>query len=256
MIGALVQARFDSKRLRGKIMTEILGKPLIGYLLERLGYSKKLNKILLVTSVSKSNDELCKYSHQMGIEVFRGDEDDVLDRYYQAALLNKIKTIVRITGDCPLIDYKIVDKVIDHFVDGGYDYVSNVSPPTYPDGLDVEVFSFCALETAWKKSTLRSEREHVTLYIRNSGLFNIYNVENEKDLSDYRWTVDNQQDLKAVTRIIQDLYNRGAYFDMDDIIEHLDKNPEIIEYNSLNTRNEGLTESLKNDENIRIEDGK
>jgi len=250
MILAIVQARMNSTRLPGKVMKKILRKPLIGYLLERLGKSKKVNKIVIASSRKRNNDELCKYVKRLGLDVYRGEEDDVLDRYYQAASQFNPDAIVRISGDCPLIDYKVIDRVISYYLKGNFDYVSNVNPPTYPDGLDTEVFSFKALEEAWKNAKLKSEREHVTPYIINSGKFKIGNVRAENDFSSKRWTVDNEEDFILISKIIENLYKENSYFDMYDILKFENKNPELFEINKHIKRNEGLQKSLENDREI------
>ena len=145
---AIVQARMGSARLPGKVLKEVNGKPLIEILFHRLPHSKKIDKIILATSNSKENDHLAKIVEKLGFEVFRGSEDDVLDRYYEAAKPYSPEAVVRITGDCPIIDPQLVDEIIGLYQENNVDYVSNTSPPTYPYGLDTEVFSFKALEAA------------------------------------------------------------------------------------------------------------
>ena len=139
---AIVQARVGSIRLPMKVLKEINGKSLIEILFYRLSQSKIIDKIILATSENIENDLLVNLVGKLGYEVFRGNETDVLDRYYHAAKEHQFETVVRITGDCPIIDPRLVDKIISIYEEGNTDYVSNTNPPTYPDGLDIEVFSF------------------------------------------------------------------------------------------------------------------
>ena len=171
MILAIIQARMGSTRFPGKVMETVCGKPLIEILLHRLSLSKKIDKIILATSINKENDTLSEFVEKLGFEVFRGSEYDVLDRYYQTAKLYSPKTVLRITGDCPLIDPKIVDKSINRYEQEKVDYLNNVTPPTYPDGMDVEIFSFETLNEAWNKADSNHEREHVSPYIKNNDKF-------------------------------------------------------------------------------------
>lgn len=205
---AIIQARMDSSRLKGKVMKPISGKPMIGLLFERLHESKSIDQITLATSTKSSNDNLVAYAESLGISVFRGSEVDVLDRYYQAACEFNADNIVRITADCPLVDIEIVDVVVKKIINSSFDYVSNIGPPTYPDGLDVEVFTFKALHSAWKDATDDYDREHASSYIRESKKFNTYNVTADADYSAERWTVDFEEDFS----LIEDIF---AYFKPD-----------------------------------------
>ena len=238
MILAIVQARMKSTRLPGKVMREVLGKPLIGYLLERLSFSKTIDKIILATSTDSSNDILCNYVIRQGFEVYRGKEEDVLDRFYQAALHYQPTAIVRITADCPLIDPQVVDSVISFFKDQQFDYVSNCHPPTYPDGLDTEIFSYQALAKTWLEAKLAHEREHVTPYMRQAGKLRIGNVEADIAYPNERWTVDNEEDFILIKSIIENLYPINSYFNMDDILKFKMKNPNIFLVNKHIHRNE------------------
>jgi spore coat polysaccharide biosynthesis protein SpsF (cytidylyltransferase family)/glycosyltransferase involved in cell wall biosynthesis len=238
-----------STRLPGKVMKEVLGKPLIGYLIERLKLSKKIGRIVVATSLDASNDALVSYLRSIGVDVYRGSEDDVLDRFYQAAIQAKAKTIVRLTADCPLLDPAIVDKVI-----GGYEashcvYAATASDaPGYPDGLDVEVFSFDALAAAQKSATLRSEREHVTPFISAMQPDTNYYLRPETDHSSERWTVDEESDLVLVKGVIEDLYPRkGAGFTMQDVLTLKKAQPQLFEVNRAIGRNEGYEKSLRGD---------
>jgi len=199
---AIVQARLGSTRLPNKVILPVSnGIPIIEVLLSRLRQSKKIDKIILATSTVPCNDTLVEYVTKLGYDVYRGSENDVLDRYYQAAILHNSDVVVRITGDCPLIDPEVVDLVINAFTLSDIDYVSNTLPPTYPDGLDVEVFSFSALKNAWENATDKADREHVTTYIRESGKYKTQNIVNVDDSSHERWTVDEQEDYNVVKSI-------------------------------------------------------
>ena len=164
MILAIVQARQGSKRLPNKVLKEVNGKPFISILLHRLSLAKRVDKIILATSEYSENDRLANVVEKLGFEVFRGSENDVLDRYYTAAKKYRASSVVRITGDCPLIDPGLVDDTIKNFEETDADF-SNVQPPFFPDGLDVSVFSFNALEITWKHATTKYDREHVDSFI-------------------------------------------------------------------------------------------
>jgi len=220
MILAIVQARMGSTRLPGKVMKKVLGKPLIEHLLERLKLSKQVNKILVAIPKGKADDILCGYLRLKGYDFFRGPGEDVLARYYQAACLHKPEVIVRITADCPLIDYKIVDRVVEKFLEGNFDYVSNIMPRTYPDGQDVEVFSFATLEKTCQKTHSNFDREHVTPFIQNSGLFRIGSIIADKDYSYLRWTMDTLEDFENIRNIIKHLSKTGSYFSMREILQY------------------------------------
>jgi spore coat polysaccharide biosynthesis protein SpsF len=185
----------------------------------------------------------------LGIDCFRGSEDDVLDRYYKAAHVYQIGQVVRLTADCPLLDPQVVDEVVGVFQGSAYAYVSNINPPTYPDGLDTEVFSWAALATAWQQARLRSEREHVTLYIRNHPeTFHLGNVTHQPDLSELRWVVDERRDLAFIRAIYDHLGERP--FGLDDVLQVLRQHAELQELNANILRNEGLLKSLAEDKVI------
>lgn len=248
MLAAIVQARMGSTRLPNKTLMPAVGKPLILHLLERLKHSELLEGIILATTVESEDDILAKVVEENGYWVFRGSEADVLDRYYQAAKQFSVDPIIRITGDCPLIDPTVVDKVITQFRSGRFDHVGNGIPPSYPDGLDAEIFSFAALEAAWKNARLPSEREHVSSYIWNRKKeFRYGNVRNAVDLSSLRWTLDYREDYELIKAIFEGLYQDGKVFLMQDVLKFLVQHPEIAQLNSRYTRNEGYTKSLKED---------
>jgi glutamate-1-semialdehyde 2,1-aminomutase len=228
-----------STRFPGKVMAPICATPMIGLLLERLVNARLIDQIVLATSKDPSNKSLALYVSELGYEVYQGSEDDVLDRYYQAAKEVNADTIIRITGDCPLIDPILVDEIIKRFLDSDSDYVSNISPPTYPDGMDTEVFSFLALETAWHYAKLPHEREHVTPYIRESENFSHVNFHNEPDHSSERWTVDEPVDFEVVRKVFEHFHPRRN-FSWLEILALRNEFPEIFMENRHLIRNEGL----------------
>lgn len=243
----IIQVRLDSTRLPKKALLDLMGKPMIIQLLNRATKSEMLDEIIIATTTNSSDDEIEQVVKSYGLNVYRGNVDDVLDRYYKAAKKYDAEIIVRITGDCPLLDPDIVDKAVRFFQENDYDYISNVIKPTYPDGLDIEVFSFDSLEDAWKNATLKSEREHVTPYIRKPENFKVGNFENDTDLSDMRWTVDEQKDIDFVREIYKNLYPKKQLFLMSDILKLLKEKPELMDINSGINRNEGYVKSLKED---------
>ena len=176
MIGCIIQARMGSSRLPGKVLMKSgNGMPLLYHVINQLRYCSKVKNLVIATTTNQEDDSIEKFANDNSVNIFRGKEKDVLDRYFQCAKKYSFSTIVRITSDCPLIDPQIVDKVIERFFSGNYDYATNTLIRTFPIGTDVEVFSFSVLETAWKNAQLPSEREHVTPYIYNHPeIFNIF----------------------------------------------------------------------------------
>ena len=241
----IVQARMGSTRLPMKVLKEINGKSLIEILFYRLSQSKKIDKIILATSENIENDLLVNLVEKLGYEVFCGNETDVLDRYYHAAKKHQPEAVVRITGDCPIIDPTLVDKVISIYGEENADYVSNINPPTYPDGLDVEVFSFSALNKAWENAQLPSEREHVTPYFHNKENFKIINVENDKNISNLRLTVDRIEDFELIKQILNNISINPIH--LEDVLELFSRKPELIEINKHINHNEGFNKSLEED---------
>ena len=247
MFGCIIQVRMNSKRFPGKVMKKIDGKnPSLFFTISQLQKSKYIKKIIIATSINKSDDIIEDFSKRIKVNCFRGDEEDVLDRYYNCAKKYHIKNIIRITGDCPLIDPTIVDNMILKFKNGNYDYIHNFEPRTFPDGEDVEILTFNSLANAWKNSKLPSEREHVTAYLRNnSKKFKIKNILNYKDFSNYRVTLDYEEDLKLIKLIIRNIKKTPIL--MEDIIQLLEKNPQYLSINKKYEANEGYKISLKKD---------
>ena len=235
---AIVQARMGSTRFPNKVMKCILGVPLIELLLDRLAMAKEIEKIVLATSNDPKNLPLVEHVRSLGYDVFMGRENDVLDRYYQAAKTHQTNLVVRITGDCPLIDPVVVDAVLSAFKSADVDYVCNTRPPTYPDGLDAEVFTFAALETAWKYANESHEREHVTPYIYNSGRFRVLNVPSGEDCSSERWTVDEPEDFEVVKNVFKHFHPRRD-FGWEEVLQLRKEQPGFFAVNQSLVRNEG-----------------
>lgn len=241
----IVQARMGSTRLPGKTLIDICGKPLLEHIVARTKASKLVDDLVIATTVKKEDNAIVDLAERIGVKTFRGNDDDVLDRFYQCAQIARAEIIVRITADDPFKDPQVVDRVTDVMLQGDYDYVSNTIKPTYPEGLDVEVFSFLALQKAWRKANEPSDREHVTPYIwGRPELFRIRNVESELDLSHMRWTLDTVEDLKFTREIYKRLYVPGQLFLMKDILSLLEKNPQLMKINEGVERYAGYKSSL------------
>jgi len=231
---AIIQARMGSTRLPGKVMKEILGKSVILWDLDRVSLSKLIDEIVVAIPYGKENDVIVDTIKEYNdkIIIARGSEDDVLDRYYQAAVQTNADVVVRITSDCPLIDHVVIDKIIKQFLDNDCDYCSNSLIRTYPRGLDTEVFSFKALEAAWNEAKKDYEREHVTPYIiENPDKFKLLNVANDIDLSHLRWTLDTKEDFEFINAVYKRIFPKKHLFLMDDVLELMDKEPELIDIN-------------------------
>jgi glutamate-1-semialdehyde 2,1-aminomutase len=238
-IVAIVQARVGSVRFPNKVMQVVCGTPMIGVLLGRLSKARGIASIVLATSEHHNNDALVDYVRELGYAVYRGSENDVLDRFFHAATSSSADAIVRITGDCPLVDPALVDAVVTRFLECGADYVSNVCPATYPDGLDIEVFKMEALRAAWKQSKQSSEREHVTTFIRESGHFSRENYARATDESDARWTVDDPADFEVISRIFEHFHpNRD--FGWLEVLQLSRDNPMMFIANRHVRRNRGV----------------
>jgi spore coat polysaccharide biosynthesis protein SpsF (cytidylyltransferase family) len=245
---AIIQARLSSTRLPGKVLQPLLGMPLIVFMWRRVLRAKRVDDIVLATSLDPSDDPLAAEALRHGLACHRGDLNDVLARFEGAARATRADVVVRLTGDCPLIDPDVIDRVVDALVGGGLDYVSNCDPPTYPDGLDVEAFTLAALSKAHACARLPSEREHVTPYIRNGkALFAQANVESAVDMSALRWTVDHAEDLAVVRGLVAEFSETAAIAaDRFDFLRVLDRKPELAGLNQ-RARNEGYAKSLQLD---------
>lgn len=249
-IVTIIQARMGATRLQGKMMKGLAGKPVIAHVFARARMTKRASAVWLATTTSPADDVLAEWAAKQGIRCYRGSENDVLDRYYQAAKLAEASVIVRVTGDCPLIDPVIIDLVIDEFLAGEYDYISNIHSPTFPDGLDTEVVSFAALERAWQEAKLPSEREHVTPYIwKHPERFRLKNISRAVDLSHHRWTLDTPEDLVFLERVIGECQERGGQCGLNEILEIVNEHPDWQMINAAFNRNEGYDKSITQDAN-------
>lgn len=249
MVLAILQARSSSTRLPGKVMLDLCGQPMLARQIERVRRSSLIDRLVVATSDAQDDDRLEQLCRAIGVDCYRGSLNDVLDRFYQATTLYKAETIVRLTGDCPLIDPMVIDRVVQQYLDSNSDYVSNVIKPTYPDGLDVEVFSRAALKQAWESAHKKSEREHVTPYILNNpDQFNLANCAHTEDFSSLRWTVDEPEDFEFVKAVYERLYQSNPSFGMDEILALLANSSELSQLNTRYKRNEGLAKSLAEDE--------
>jgi spore coat polysaccharide biosynthesis protein SpsF len=215
----------SSSRLPGKVLKPILGKPLLSLLIERALKSKLINKIVVATSYHPSDNKIEEFCRNTDVPCFRGSLEDVLDRYYKTSLyFDKPDHIVRLTGDNPLIDPEIIDKVIKFHLDNNYDYVSNTAENNFPVGLDVSVFRFQALKLSWEKACQPSEREHVNPFILgHPEIFRIGLYREKVKYPCLRWTVDTEEDFKYVKNIFEALYPQNPNFGMNDVINFLEK---------------------------------
>ncbi len=245
----IIQARRGSTRLPSKILLKAGGETLLEHQIRRLKLSKKINKIVVATTTHREDDTIEKLCRKVGAVVYRGSEEDVLDRFYQCArAYPNYSAIVRSTGDCPLIDPQVVDEVIAFFEKGQYDYASNVEKETFPDGMDIEVFKRAVLERSWRAAKMTSEREHVTLHMRRKGKIKKGNLAAPYDFSHFRLTVDERADFEVVKFLIENTKLTDGYLEY---ISVLTKNPRVMLKNLHIIRNEGLLKSLRHDRRIK-----
>ena len=234
-IAAILQTRVGSTRLPEKVLMDIAGKPMVWHVIHRLKFSNNLNDIILAIPDTKENDVLKKFAKDHKIKYFRGAEEDVLSRYYETAKKFNCNIIVRITSDCPLIDPKIVDLIIEKHLNSDADYTSNTLKRTFPRGLDVEVFNFRVLEKTHKEAKEDYQREHVTPYIFNHPeIFKLQNITAEGKLKrqEIRLTVDTKEDLKLIREIYKHFYKIKKIFYTEEIIDLFDRYPQLIEINA------------------------
>jgi spore coat polysaccharide biosynthesis protein SpsF len=231
MTTAIIQARMSSTRLPGKVLLDLAGEPMLGRVVARTQRAKTIDRAIVATTVEPEDEPIVALCRARGWSVSRGSRDDVLDRYYQAAVADGADPIVRITSDCPLIDPEVIDRVVERLT-AGVDYSSNINPTrTFPRGLDVEAFTFASLATAWQDASDPSSREHVTPFLyRHPERFRIALVESERpEAADHRWSVDTPEDYELMRRILAHL--RDQEFGWLDVLELLDGHPEWIELN-------------------------
>jgi glutamate-1-semialdehyde aminotransferase/spore coat polysaccharide biosynthesis protein SpsF (cytidylyltransferase family) len=247
MIIAIIQARLNSSRLPGKVLAEIAGSPMLWHVVQRVRHARHVDQVVVATSNTPADDPVAEFCRNNDIPCYRGSEHDVLDRFYQTALHFRAGGVVRITADCPLIDPGVIDSVIAKYQQEGSDYVSNTLHATYPDGLDVEVFTVAALEQAWREAVASAQREHVTPYLRSSGLFRISEVASGLPQAEIkgRWTVDEEKDLEFVREVYQALGGGTRLFSMREVLNLLALRPDLQRINGDLIRNEGYYLSLR-----------
>jgi len=222
-IVCIVQARLNSSRLPGKILKKINKKNIVlEFLIKRLKKSKKISKIIIACPDTNEDKKIIKKLKKYKVSLFQGSKLNVLDRYFKAAKKFKANVIIRITSDCPFSDPKLIDKFLEIFLKFKYDYFSNVNPPTFPDGFDIEIFNFKSLKFAWENANSNYDKEHVTPYLKKSNKINRGNFSLKQDYSKLRVTLDNQNDLKLIRHIAKEL-NPNKYFSWKKILGKLKK---------------------------------
>jgi len=239
----------NSTRLPSKVLLPLVGKPMLERQIERINYSELINELIVATSLSGEDQQIEDLCESIGVKCFRGELDDVLDRFYEASKMSNADLIMRLTGDCPLIDPFLLDEIISYFKRGDFDYVCNSLEPTYPDGLDAELFTSRVLTIAWNEARSNSEREHVTSFIRKSqGRFKMGCLKNDEDFSDCRWTVDEPEDYELMKFIYNNLYKEGQVFTWKDVLLLREKYPEQFMVNAKIAKNEGYNKSIQEDD--------
>lgn len=249
----LIQARYGSNRLPGKVMKEFEGKTNIEWVVRRVKRSRYIDDVIVITSIEKNNLPLIALCADLGIRVSVGSENDVLDRYYQTAKLLQPEYVIRITADCPLFDWRYLDMAIEQ-MEEETDYMGQMVD-SFPDGLDIEIMKFWALKESWEMAKLISEREHVTQYIRkHPEKFKLQNLECPiSGIADQRWTLDEEEDYKVIAEIYHYFIQRGKEdFVTEDILAFLKQHPEIEDLNKKYVRNEGLKKSIAADKTAVI----
>ncbi|NEO12175.1 MULTISPECIES: glycosyltransferase family protein [unclassified Moorena] len=231
----IVQARMTSTRLPGKVLKQVLGKPLLDYQIERLRRVKLADEIVIATTINQTDEPIVELCNSISIPYFRGSEEDVLARYYGAAVEHQADVVVRVTSDCPLIDPQVIDQVIQFYLDhqGEYDYVSNSLQRTYPRGMDTEVFSFAALDEAFHEASAQPDREHVTPFIhRQPERYRLGHVTYVEDNSNHRWTVDTAEDFELIRRMLEALYSQQPEFTLEYCLDLVSQHPDWSELNA------------------------
>ncbi|UOQ48298.1 glycosyltransferase family protein [Gracilibacillus caseinilyticus] len=234
-IVAIIQARMGSSRLPGKVLKKIKQKTILSHVLNRIAQSKNIDCIVVATTTQKIDDQIVSEVNKHGFNVYRGSEDNVLDRFYQTAVAYSADVIIRITSDCPLIDPEIIDKMVHFYIKNNYSLVTNagseMSKRTFPRGLDVEIFSMDVLKKAFHQAKLSYQKEHVTpfIYEKNN---NIYYYTNKENLSQHRWTLDTEEDFQLIKKIYNEMYSGEHNFYMGDIVQLFNRNPELFNINA------------------------
>lgn len=246
LIAAIVQARMGSTRLPGKVLKKILGEPMLWHLVNRVKKSRYIDTVIIATTKDKKDDVIEEFANKYNLGIYRGSENDIVDRYYNAARKYNADVIVRIGGDCPLIDPEIIDKPIGQFLSYKADYANNSNPPTFPVGLAIEIYSFNTLERMWEETKDPFFREYPFEYIyANQNSFRAVYVKNDVDLSGIHLTVDYIEDFELITKIFEELYSEHMVFYMKDILDLIDKHPELRAINIGLRRNIEYTKELE-----------
>jgi len=244
MVTAIIQARLTSTRLPAKVINLVNGKEILLHVADRVSNARLIDNIIVATTDDANGDVIRNMCDEHNILVYQGSENDVLNRYFQCAKKYNLKDIVRVTADCPLIDSNIIDRVTDFYLNRNYDYVTNSMEYTYPDGYDVEIFSFESLRISEIEAILPSEREHVTLYIRKNSKFKKFNIKSDKIYSMKRCSVDYPEDLIFITKIFEAL---GSDCNIDEVSDFVAKNPSLLNINQHIPINDGMIKSLRDD---------
>ena len=246
-VSAIIQARMSSTRLPGKVAKNILGKPMLYRIFERLTYCKKLDKIIIASSINKKDDKIENICKKYNMPIYRGKEQDLIDRFYQTLKILKSEAILRITADCPLVDPKIIDKIIDIYNYYKYDYISNNRPnASWPQGLDCEIISAALIKRLWRNLADSFRREWFTTVIfENFSKYNAFCYKNKRDLSWMRLTVDYKEDLELVRKIYKEFYHDKTYFGLSEILLLYKNNPDIFEINNMYKKDHQYYKELK-----------
>jgi spore coat polysaccharide biosynthesis protein SpsF len=232
-VGAIVQARMGSTRLPGKALLDIEGTSMLARVIDRTRRARSIDRVIVATTTKPQDDPLAAHARELAVEVFRGDEEDVLDRYYQAASHHALDVVVRITSDCPLLDPELVDQVVRPLLDrsSAVDYSANTLRRTYPRGLDVEAVPFATLARAWREAQSAHERAHVFPYVyEHPDQFSLAGISDAVDRSDMRWTVDTEEDLLFVREVCRALGARD--FTWVDVLHLIETRPQLLGINS------------------------
>ena len=248
MVG-VIQARMGSSRLPGKVLSDIAGRPMLAHVIERTAQIDEIDEVVVATTDLPEDEVVLEVAREFGAGAFAGSPSDVLDRYYLAAKQYEADVVMRVTADCPLLDPIVGDHVTSFYKHGQIDYCGNLLPPTYPDGVNIEIVSFRALEKSWNHTTLSSDREHVTTYIRtHPDEFSIINVESPENMSHMRWTVDEPADLEFIRQVFSHLRPAaGETPGVVEVLKVLAENPELALLNTGFERGAGWERSIAAD---------
>lgn len=245
---AIIQARCNSTRLKNKVLADVDGRPMIQRIIHRVRKCQLVSEVVVATSENLIDKKLVDWCNENEVNVFCGSEKNVLERFYQAAKKFEASVIVRVTADDPFKDPSIIDYAINLLLENRFDYVSNTIKPTFPEGIDIEVFKYSALERAFEEAELHSEKEHVTPYIwKNKDKFSLHNFEYAENLSNLRWTVDYVEDLEFARIVYKLLRHKDGVFLMEDVLELLKQYPELKCIQKDVVRNEGYLKSVEGD---------